>query len=105
MTAGEATDRWLFLTPEVEKEVPALVSALLGDLVALGDADAWFVALRALRSLLDAAVLAGADRRRVGRLAAILLEQYLLAPSVVALDARDEAERRHLTALVNGPAS
>ena len=105
MTEEAPADRWLFLTPEIEREVPALLGALLGDMVASGDADAWFAVLRAQRALLDAALLGGADRRRVARFAAILLEQYLLAPSVRDLDARDLDEQAHLVALVNATGS
>jgi hypothetical protein len=103
-------DAWRFLTPEVEREAPTLVAALGGEaeplrarleeLVVHGDEDEWFAALRGLRGTLESAARRGRDRRTVHRLALILLEQYLLAPSVHALDAADEAELAALRRLV-----
>jgi hypothetical protein len=104
-------DAWRFLTPEVEREAPALVAALggeaaplqarLADLVVDGREEEWFATLRALRGTLEAAARRGGDRRTAHRLALILLEQYLLAPSVHALDAADEAELAALRRLVS----
>jgi hypothetical protein len=108
-------DAWRFLTPELEREAPALVATLsaaagapqaAGDverrfdrLVVAGDDASWFAELRALRAVLEAAVAGGADRRVAHRFALILLEQYLLAPSVHVLDSLDDAERDRLRAL------
>ena len=112
MTRGEPRgrrDAWRFLTPEVEREAPTLVAALGGeagplqarleDLVVHGTDDAWFAVLRALRGTLEAAARRG-DRRTAHRLALILLEQSLLAPSVHELDAADEAELTAVRRLV-----
>jgi hypothetical protein len=106
---------WLFLTPEVEREVPALLARLdpagpsrgreqarIGALVVAGDEGAWFGYLRACRRRLDGACAAGADPAAAERLAAVLLEQYLLAPSVRDLDAVDRREERALAALATG---
>jgi hypothetical protein len=103
-------DAWRFLTPEVEREAPALVAALGGEagpwrsrleaLVVHGAEDEWFATLRELRATLEAAARRGRDRRTAHRLALILLEQYLLAPSVHALDAADEAELAAVRRLV-----
>ena len=104
-------DAWRFLTPEVEREAPALAAALgsadslalereLARLVVDGSEREWFASLRRLRVLLEAAATSGADRRTTGRLARILLDQYLLAPSVHDLDPDDEAELAALRTLV-----
>jgi hypothetical protein len=103
-------DAWRFLTPEVEREAPTLVAALGGQagplrarleaLVVHGREHEWFAALRTLRGTLEAAARRGGDRRTAHRLALILLEQYLLAPSVHELDAADEAELTAVRRLV-----
>src|SRR5262249_23499543 len=104
-------DAWRFLTPEVEREVPALVAALdpaadaprveeaLDALVREGDEERWFAYLRGCRATLERAVARGADGAAARRLALALLEQYLLAPSLRELDARDRDEERRLRLL------
>jgi hypothetical protein len=100
-------DSWLFLTPEIEIEVPALVARLqpsrtalaeaarIEGLVSSGDAVAWFGYLRELRALAEQAHADGRDPPAVERLAAVLLEQHLLAPgapgAALPADARERA--------------
>jgi hypothetical protein len=105
-------DRWLFLTPEIEIEVPALIARLepsrdasgeaarIDRLVAHGDAAAWFGYLRELRILAETARADGRDPAAVTRLAAVLLEQHLLAPGArdpgLLLDVRESARLARL---------
>lgn len=105
---GRVADAWLFLTPEIEREVPRLVGDLEGDpavagihrarieaLVDTGAPADWFAYLRELEPLVE--------RHRewpaAERLAAILLEQYLLAPGVPPHDLGDPDGERRLRGL------
>lgn len=104
-------DRWLFLTPEVEREVPGLL-ALLGT----GDAEAeearierlihrggihqWFAYLRDCRARLERAAVDEELRPVAERLAAVLREQYLLVPALREDEEHDAPERRRLEELV-----
>jgi hypothetical protein len=103
-------DRWLFLTPEIEREVPALLAALgEGDatieqerierLVHRGGIDDWFAYLRDCRLRLERARVGSARVVEAERLAAVLREQYLLAPALREDEAHDEPERRRLEEL------
>jgi hypothetical protein len=102
-------DAWLFLTPEVEREAPALVGRLGGEpeaaeariseLVRRGDHRAWFAFLRECRALLDRA--RGHNPGAAHRLALVLREQYLLAPGVPGLGAPDERELRRLQQIID----
>jgi hypothetical protein len=110
-------DRWLFLTPEVEREGPALLERLapaagaatsaqdeadrIEALIRGGSDRDWFAYLRDCRSLLERALGRGGDAEAALRLACVLREQYLLAPSVRTLDAADSAELARLSALVH----
>lgn len=104
-----ADDRWLFLTPEVEREVPVLLEAIgQGDaaaeqaridrLITAGTIARWFAYLRDCRRRLE---LAGpdADPATVARLAAVLREQYLLVPALRPDEPDDEPEQRRLEEL------
>jgi hypothetical protein len=102
-------DRWLFLTPEIEREVPPLLEAIgQGDrdleqrridlLIRSGTIARWFAYLRDCRRRLDAAV-AGADPAAVARLAEVLREQYLLVPALRSDEPDDEPESRRLKEL------
>jgi hypothetical protein len=105
------SDAWLFLTPEVEREVPRLCAELgladearearrVEELVLHGSEESWFAYLRERRRSLEAAAL-DAPPAAAERLALVLLEQYLLAPSLRPPDARDDDERRRLAALAD----
>jgi hypothetical protein len=104
-----ADDRWLFLTPEVEREVPVLLEAIgQGDaaaeqeridrLIAAGTIERWFAYLRDCRRRLELAA-PDADPATVARLAAVLREQYLLVPALRPDEPDDEPEQRRLKEL------
>jgi hypothetical protein len=103
-------DRWLFLTPEIEREVPGLVAVLgIGDAAAeqariermihRGGIDAWFAYLRDCRARLERVEMNEELRPAAERLAAVLREQYLLVPALRADDEHDAPERRRLEEL------
>jgi hypothetical protein len=102
-------DRWLFLTPEIEREVPSLLEAIgQGDaaveqrridlLIRRGTIGRWFAYLRDCRRRLEHAA-AGADPAATQRLAAVLREQYLLVPALRSDEPDDEPESRRLKEL------
>jgi hypothetical protein len=104
-------DRWLFLTPEIEREVPTLLAALgAGDagvesarierLIHDGRMQDWFDYLRDCRERLEAADATGDRSAPAERLAAVLREQYLLAPALRDDEAHDAPERRRLEELL-----
>jgi hypothetical protein len=112
-------DAWLFLPPELEREGPALLALLddpeaperalparereVEELVLAGTPERWRRYLRE-RGEQVRAVLAGdpppAQRRAALRLAAMLLEQQLLAPGVPHWQLADDSERAQLEALL-----
>ncbi len=102
-------DRWLFLTPEVEREVPALLEAIgqgeaaveqrrIDRLIASCTIAGWFAYLRDCRARLELAA-ADADPAAVARLAAVLREQYLLVPALRPDEPDDEPEQQRLKEL------
>jgi hypothetical protein len=102
-------DRWLFLTPEIEREVPGLIEAIgqgdataeqgrIDDLIRSGTIARWFAYLRDCRRRLENAS-ADADPAAVVRLAAVLREQYLLVPALRADEPDDDSEQRRLKEL------
>ena len=102
-------DRWLFLTPEIEREVPALLEAIgqgyaveeqarIDRLIATGTIGRWFAYLRDCRRRLELAA-PDADPATVARLAAVLREQYLLVPALRLDEPDDEPEQRRLEEL------
>jgi hypothetical protein len=104
-------DRWLFLTPEIEREVPGLLAALgAGDahaegerierLIHRGGIEDWFAYLRDCRARLEAAAVDEDTRSIAERLAAVLREQYLLVPALREDEEHDAPERRRLEELV-----
>jgi hypothetical protein len=106
------SDALLFLTPEVEREVPRLCAELgladerrearrVEELVLHGSEESWFAYLRERRRSLEQAAAVDAAPAAAERLALVLLEQYLLAPSLRPPDARDDDERRRLAALAD----
>ena len=112
-------DAWLFLPPELEREGPGLLAllddpaaperALAGrereveELVLAGTPERWLRYLRE-RGAQVRRVLAGdpppAQRTAALRLAAMLLEQQLLAPGVPHLQLADDDERAQLESLL-----
>ena len=103
-------DGWLFLTPEVEREVPSLVDALhqgaadaeaqrIERLIHRGSMGTWFQYLRDVRGRLEQGVSAGADPELSRRLALILREQYLLVPALRPDDPNDAPELARLEEL------
>jgi hypothetical protein len=103
-------DRWLFLTPEVEREVPALLERLgegsaeaeqrtIERMIHHGTMAGWFRYLRQCRRRLERAAAAHRDERAASRLAAVLHEQYLLVPALRDDDPMDDPERRRLEEL------
>ena len=103
-------DRWLFLTPEIEREVPQLLDALdqgavlveqqrIEELVHRGTLPQWFAYLREVRGRLERAVRSGGDPALTRRLALILREQYLLVPALRQDEPDDEPERVRLEEL------
>jgi hypothetical protein len=112
-------DAWLFLPPELEREGPALLALLddptapehalaarereVEELVLAGTPARWRRYLRE-RGAQVRRVFAGdpppAQRTAALRLAAMLLEQQLLAPGVPHLQLADDDERAQLEALL-----
>ena len=103
-------DDWLFLTPEIEREVPSLVDALhqgaadaeaqrIERLIHRGSMGTWFQYLRDVRGRLEQGVSAGADPQLTRRLALILREQYLLVPALRPDDPNDAPELARLEEL------
>ena len=112
-------DSWLFLPPELEREGPALIALLdepeapgrslllrereVEALVLAGTPERWRGYLRACGDRVGAVLAADpppAVRATALRLAAMLLEQQLLAPGVPRVQVGDEAERDRLEALL-----
>ena len=112
-------DAWLFLPPELERDGPALLALLddpeapertlparereVEDIVLAGTPERWRGYLRACGHRVGAVLAAEpppAVHAAALRLAAMLLEQQLLAPGVPRLQVGDEAERARLEALL-----
>jgi hypothetical protein len=112
-------DAWLFLPPELEREGPALLALLdepgaptrtlaarereVEELVLAGTPERWRAYLRGLGAEATAAL--GGDpptavRAAALRLAAMLLEQQLLAAGVPRLLLADAAEQERLEGLL-----
>jgi hypothetical protein len=103
-------DRWLFLTPEIEREVPGLVAALglgraedeqerIERLIHRGGIDDWFAYLRGCRARLERAEVGEELQPVAERLKAVLREQYLLVPALRENEEHDAPERRRLEEL------
>jgi hypothetical protein len=105
-------DAWLFLTPEVERLVPALLELADGrgakvrqeeieEIICRGDATSWFGYLVSCRIALERGIDARVAPGALHLLALILRDQYLLAPSVHPLSASEDRELRRLEDLVD----
>jgi hypothetical protein len=103
-------DAWLFLTPEVEREVPSLLAGLelgpapaeerrIEGLVHRGTIASWFGYLRDVRARLERAADTGNDPELTRRLALILREQYLLVPAIRPDEPDDAPELARLEEL------
>lgn len=103
-------DAWLFLTPEVEREVPSLLARLslgaerveearIERLIHRGTIRSWFAYLRDVRGRLDRAAEEGLDPELSRRLALILREQYLLVPAIRSDEPQDGPELSRLEEL------
>ena len=121
MSGIRPRDRWLFLTPEAEAELPAAVVALaaaVGDpgwsepvevatverLIAEGDYPAWLAYLGARRRLLERYVERfGADALAV-HVAAVLNEQHMLGLTLSGGGQAAERERRQSARLLRSVA-
>lgn len=114
MTQRDVTgrDAWLFLTPEVERLVPALLELADGrsaevrqeeieEIICRGDATSWFGYLVSCRVALERGIDARGATGALHQLALILRDQYLLAPSVHPLSASEDRELRRLEGLVD----
>jgi hypothetical protein len=117
VTVATSRDAWLFLTPEVEAELPAAVAALgaaLGEHVGGADEEArrleaivvhggyrqWLEHLRERRLLLERYVERVGGDALAGRVATVLNEQYLLALGLRGGEGPDEADRARAAALL-----
>jgi hypothetical protein len=115
----ERLDSWLFLPPELEREGPALLALLdepaspgralharrleVEQLVLAGTPERWRAYLRASGEHVRAVLAAGPPpevRDAALRLAAMLLEQQLLAPGVPHWELADDDERARLEAVL-----
>ena len=118
-TRRDRRDAWLFLPPEIEREGPGLLALMddpaapgrtLGarereveELVLAGTPERWRAYMRVLGEQVRSALAgdpAPAVRSSALRLAAMLLEQQLLAPGVPRLQLADDDERARLEALL-----
>jgi hypothetical protein len=122
VSAATARDRWLFLTPEVEAELPPAVAALgaaldeplgasdearrLEQIILHGGFDEWMAHLRGRRLLLERYVDAVGPDALAARVAAVLNEQHMLALGLPGRGDAHAGERERALALlrrIEGP--
>jgi hypothetical protein len=112
---SQSRDSWLFLTPEVEAELPAAVAALAAalderaeaereaerveDLVLQGRYRDWLGYLQERQRLLERYVVRCGSDALAAHVAAVLHEQYLLALAVRGEEERAGAGRERAAAL------
>jgi hypothetical protein len=117
MTQTPVRDRWLFLTPEAEAELPAAVAALAAALGEQGRAEedersslerivvdggypAWLAYLRDRRKLLERYVDRQGEDALSRHVADVLMNHWLLALTVPGQEAEAETERSRVGAIV-----
>ncbi len=117
MTATAAADRWLFLTPEVEAQLPAAVAALraaleepgngeleeidqVEGLILHGDYAGWLAYLADRRGLLERYLARFGPDPLAGLVAAVLNEQHMLSLTVPGGGGLAEQERRRVRELL-----
>lgn len=117
MTAAAAADRWLFLTPEVEAQLPAAVAALraaleepgngeleeidqVEQLILHGDYAGWLAYLADRRGLLERYLDRFGPDPLAGLVAAVLNEQHMLGLTVPGGGGLAERERRRMGELL-----
>jgi hypothetical protein len=110
MAEAPARDRWLFLTPEAEAELPAAVAALaaaldepdrgageeearLEAIIVRGRYRDWLEYLRERRTLLERYVDRVGEDALAGHVADVLMNHWLLALTVPGHEADAEIER------------
>jgi hypothetical protein len=118
MTAVAARDRWLFLTPEVESQLPAAVAALRAALDEPGPGEAeeaelvermileggypdWLAYLAERRALLERYLDAIGPDALAELVAYVLNEQHMLSLTVPGGGAAAEAERGRVRELLH----
>ena len=118
MTAVAARDRWLFLTPEVESQLPAAVAALRAALDEPGPGEAeeaervermileggyadWLAYLAERRALLERYLDAVGPDALAELVAYVLNEQYMLSLTVPGGGAAADTERRRVRELLH----
>jgi hypothetical protein len=117
MTETPVRDRWLFLTPEAEAELPSAVAALaaalgepgraegeersaLESIVVGGGYPEWLVYLRERRMLLERYVDRHGEDALSRHVADVLMNHWLLALTVDGQEDEAETERSRMAAIV-----
>jgi hypothetical protein len=117
MTGTPVRDRWLFLTPEAEAELPSAVAALAAALGEPGRAEGderaalegivvhggyreWLAYLRERRTLLERYVDRHGDDALAGHVADVLMNHWLLALTVPGQEDEADTERSRVGAIV-----
>jgi len=117
MTETPVRDRWLFLTPEAEAELPSAVAALaaaLGEpgraeeeersslerIVVDGGYPEWLAYLRERRMLLERYVDRQGEDALSRHVADVLMNHWLLALTVPGQESEAETERSRVGAIV-----
>jgi hypothetical protein len=117
MTGTPVRDRWLFLTPEAEAELPSAVAALAAALGEPGRAEGderaalegivvhggyreWLAYLRERRTLLERYVDRHGGDALAGHVADVLMNHWLLALTVPGQEDEADTERSRVRAIV-----
>ena len=109
MAETPVRDRWLFLTPEAEAELPPAVAALaaahdervtLESIVVDGGYPEWLAYLRERRSLLERYIDRHGEDALSRHVADVLMNHWLLALTVPGQEDEAETERSRVGAIV-----